>query len=362
MPEKFEGIKTRGYGIEIECTGITRNQAAKAVAKALESQAISEGGFYDKYTIKDSKDRKWSIVYDGSIQCTDRNGNSASNLYSVELNSPVLAYEDIPMLQEVVRALRKAGAVTGAEYKCGIHIHISANDFDARSLRNLVNIFASKEDFLWEALQVSSMRSGYCQKVDQRFLSELNKKKPKTIDEIERLWYNGESRRNSHYDSSRYRALNLHSYFSGRHFEIRCCNSSLHAGVIRSYLTLALAISNAAVTKKYCSAKVSQSDNMRYSFRVWLLNLGLIGEEYKNCRSHLLKHLDGNIAWRHPEDAIAQRERLRQERIAQREQACDPVSSSEEEVEIIHDQISEPAESECEEYEETEEIGMEMSM
>lgn len=96
--------------------------------------------------------------------------------------------------------------------------------------------------------------------------------------------------------------------------------------------------------------------------RVWLLNLGLIGEKYKNCRSHLLKHLDGNIAWRHPEDAIAQRERLRQERIAQREQACDPVSSSEEEVEIIHDQISEPTESECEEYEETEEIGMEMSM
>lgn len=219
MSVNNEGIKTRGYGIEIECTGITRNQAAKAVAKVLESYAVNEGGSYDKYTIKDNKDRKWSIVYDGSIRCIDRNRNTTSSrLYSVELNSPVLAYEDIPMLQEVVRALRKSGAVTGAEYKCGIHIHISADDFDARSLRNLVNIFASKEDFLWEALQVSSMRSGYCEKVDQRFLSELNKKKPKTIEEIERLWYNGESRRNSHYDSSRYRALNLHSYFSGRHF------------------------------------------------------------------------------------------------------------------------------------------------
>ena len=50
MSVNYEGIKTRGYGIEIECTGITRNQAAKAVAKVLESQAISEGGFYDKYT------------------------------------------------------------------------------------------------------------------------------------------------------------------------------------------------------------------------------------------------------------------------------------------------------------------------
>ena len=118
MSGNYDGIKTRGYGIEIECTGITRNQAAKAVAKALESQAFSEGGFYDKYNIKDIKDRKWSIVYDGSIKCVDRNKNAASKLYSVELNSPVLAYEYIPMLQEVVRALRKAGAVTGAEYKC----------------------------------------------------------------------------------------------------------------------------------------------------------------------------------------------------------------------------------------------------
>ena len=101
---------------------------------------------------------------------------------------------------------------------------------------------------------------------------------------------------------------------------------------------------------------------MRYSFRVWLLNLGLIGDEFKNCRTHLLKHLDGNIAWRHPEDAIAQRERLRQERIAQREQACAAVSASEEEVEISNDEISELTESECEEYEETEEIGMEISM
>ena len=105
MSVNYEGIKTRGYGIEIECTGITRNQAAKAVAKVLESYAVNEGGSYDKYTIKDNKDRKWSIVYDGSIRCIDRNRNTTSSrLYSVELNSPVLAYEDIPMLQEVVRA------------------------------------------------------------------------------------------------------------------------------------------------------------------------------------------------------------------------------------------------------------------
>ena len=35
MAGTFEGIKTRKFGIEIEMTGLTRSQAAKAVAKAV---------------------------------------------------------------------------------------------------------------------------------------------------------------------------------------------------------------------------------------------------------------------------------------------------------------------------------------
>ena len=71
---------------------------------------------------------------------------------------------------------------------------------------------------------------------------------------------------------------------------------------------------------------------MRYSFRVFLLNLGFIGDEYKNYRAHLLKHLSGNIAWRHPEDAIAQRERLKAEREAARNESVRAVSQDESEV------------------------------
>ena len=70
---------------------------------------------------------------------------------------------------------------------------------------------------------------------------------------------------------------------------------------------------------------------MRYSFRVFLLNLGLIGDEFKNCRTHLLKHLQGNIAWRHPEDAIAQKERLKAQR--ELERRTEPIQEPEEPVE-----------------------------
>jgi len=32
--------------------------------------------------------------------------------------------------------------------------------------------------------------------------------------------------------------------------------------------------------------------------RTYLNRIGLIGEEFENCREHLCKHLDGNAAWR----------------------------------------------------------------
>jgi len=359
----FDGIKTRKFGIEIEMTGLTRCQAAKAVGKLFETEPEHTGGSYDKYSVRDSKGRKWDFVYDGSIQRIDKFGNSAGWTYSVELNSPVLEYEDIPILQEVIRTLRKAGGVCGAEYMCGTHIHISADDYTPEQIRNLANIFASKEDFLWDALQVSSAREGYCRKSNQEFIRKINQKKPRTMDDIKWLWYEGDmGEQYTHYSETRYHALNLHSFFQHGHYEIRACNASLHAGEVRAQIILALAINNAAMTKKYCLPHKSHSDNMRYSFRVWLLNLGLIGDAFKNCRMHLLKHLTGNIAWRHPEDAIAQRERLKQERIAARKQAEAAVSSRKEESAEVPDENQNGFASGSEDISEEETESIEITM
>ena len=40
------------------------------------------------------------------------------------------------------------------------------------------------------------------------------------------------------------------------------------------------------------------TDNPAYTFRCWLLRLGMNGEEFKTARTHLLKNLPGNAAWR----------------------------------------------------------------
>ena len=94
MSGNFDGIKTQKYGVEVERTGLTRADAAKAISKILGGSPEHLGGSYDKYNVHDGKDRKWSIVYDSSIRCVDKSGCSASRNYAVELVTPVLEYED----------------------------------------------------------------------------------------------------------------------------------------------------------------------------------------------------------------------------------------------------------------------------
>mgnify|MGYP002224035991 CR=1 FL=1 len=143
---------------------------------------------------------------------------------------PHSSYEDITKLQELVRTLRKAGAF--ANKSCGIHIHVGAERFTAKTLRNLVNIMASKEDMIYRALQINPSReSRYCRKTNTTFLKDLNRKKPDTLDGIADLWYQeAPYGRNHHYNSTRYHGLNLHATFTKGTVEFRLFNGTLHAG------------------------------------------------------------------------------------------------------------------------------------
>ena len=73
---------------------------------------------------------------------------------------------------------------------------------------------ASKEDLIYKALQVEVARKHqYCRPVDETFLDEMNRKKPRNMDEVSLIWYGGRSRGSKHYDKTRYHCLNLHSVF-----------------------------------------------------------------------------------------------------------------------------------------------------
>lgn len=304
-------------------TGLTRAAAAQIVAGYFNTTATHVGGGYDTYAVRDDRNRQWKLMSDSSIRCQDRGSRAAGSQYEVEFVSPICQYEDIETIQELVRKLRTGGARVNDS--CGLHIHIDSSSHTPKTLRNIVNIMASKEDMLYKALRVEVEREHYCQKADTRFLEELNHKRPTTMQAVEEMWYNGRGGRYLHYDDSRYHALNLHSVFSKGTIEFRLFNSTLHAGEVKSYIQLCLAISHQALIQKGASRIKTQSPNEKYTFRTWLLRLGLIGDEFKTARQHLLKNLDGNIAWRDPAQAATQKERLAAKRLAE-QQAEEPTA------------------------------------
>ena len=164
-----------------------------------------------------------------------------------------------------------------------------------------MNIIASKEDILYRALQIDPARLYYCKKGNEKLIETINKKKPKTIEQLKDLWYaeDPNSNRNKHYNSTRYHGLNLHATFTKGTVEFRLFNSTTHAGEIKAYIQFCLAVSHQALTQKSASPRRTVTDNEKYAFRCWMLRLGLIGDEFKTCRLHFLKHLEGNSAWRH---------------------------------------------------------------
>lgn len=298
-------LKDQYFGCEIEMTGITRQQAAKAVAELFGTEAVHTGGGYDAWEVTDREGRKWRFVSDASIRATRREDHEQirtdSKLYRVEMNSPKLEYSEMGKLQEVVRALRHAGAVVNSS--CGMHVHVDASKHTPQSLKNALSIMYAKEDILFMALKVDPDRvERWCQKVKEDKLIKIRKLSANApMWQMRDLWYS-DTRENpdAHYNETRYYALNLHSVFYRGTLEWRCFESTLHAGRVRANITLALAISAQAINQsRTVMRKTEITENPAFTFRTFLLRLGLIGPEYKNVREHLLESLPGDRAWRY---------------------------------------------------------------
>jgi hypothetical protein len=303
---QIEEMKKQTIGVEVEMNSITRSRAAKIAAdffgtERYENTAARNG--YSTWSAWDGQGREWKFQKDVSI--------AGPEAEQCELVTPILTYEDIPTLQELCRQMRHAGAKSDASRGCGIHIHIGANGHTPQTLRNLANIMASHESLIAEALKIDQGRiRQYCRMVDPRFLERVNKRKPKTMAKFAEIWYDSQNAnygRNHHYNDSRYHMLNYHATFTKGTIEFRLFQfdrpengkqNGIHAGQLKSYIQLCLALSQMAKEVRGASAKPQQNENPKYAMRTWLLRLGFIGEEFATARDFLTRNLSGDAAFR----------------------------------------------------------------
>ena len=299
---QIEAMKNQTIGVEVEMNSITRQKAAETAATFFGTTAYYAAAQYGYMTwaCKDQQGRVWKFQRDVSIAGPDDQ--------KCELVTPILTYKDITTLQELLRKLRKAGAKSSPSRGCGVHIHIGLGDHTPKSLRNLCNIMAAHETQIGRAIRLDSSRqANYCRVIDHDFLDRLNRRKPTTFEGIKKLWYNGRDESHIHYSSTRYHMLNLHATWSKGTIEFRLFQfaephdgkrGGIHAGEIKAYIQLCLAMSQLAKQLAYASPKPQQTENEAYAFRCWMLRLGFIGEEFETAREILLRNMDGNSAWR----------------------------------------------------------------
>ena len=294
-------IQNQNFGVEIELTGITRWEAAKIIADYYGTTTAFDGSYYDIFTATDTKGRKWKAMSDGSIRTTKKvNGHqvAAGREYSCEVVTPILQYEDIENLQEIIRKLVTAGAV--ANSSCGIHVHVDGANHTPQSLTRLINFAIGRQDLFYEALQIGDRANRWCHKISRPLLNAMRHDKDMTNASMETIWY---SRANDgytggisheHYNSTRYHGINLHAFFTKGTVEFRLFNGTTHAGKIKAYIQFCLAMSAWAITApdkmyyKSCATYTAKQKE-KLMMNVLTRRLGMIGKEFKTARYHLTR-------------------------------------------------------------------------
>ena len=287
----LQKISNLTFGTELEYTYITREHAAQAVQSVVGGRIEHTGGAYDTWTVITPDGRQWKAVSDSSL------GDRAT---SAEVVSPILTLVDMDALQEIVRALRKAGAKTP---ECtSQHVHIGVDGWTPRQIANLTRIYYKQEMLIMKAVGTLEKRiQRYTKLTDREFIERLEAIKPATNEELNRAWFGRLNMHPDHYDSHRYRGLNLNNVWRTGTVEFRIFNGVSHAGVAKANILFCLTLAAKALSAKCASTKQPRQydeASAKYDFRVLLINIGMNGEEFKNTRMHLLKNLPGSAAWK----------------------------------------------------------------
>ena len=307
--ENTQLMKTQTIGVEIEMGKISKQNVMHIVSNYFNEVygiPVYEfcGGAHGAWNCNGKPNshgnpRVWKFMDDGS-------SSGDWGRITCEMVTPILTYDDIPDLQEIVRRLRGAGARSGAHWNAGVHIHVGAN-FDeiggqnAKSIRNLINLINSHERMLCKSIDITPSRaSQWARFVDPRVLREINEMKPKTKRELQKIWYGDNAMSHEHYHHSRYHLLNLHAIWDKGTIEFRCFefHNNLHAGELKAWIQLCLAMCSYSKLVRNCSPNIINAENQKYAMKNWLTNMGLIGDEFKTCRKMLLKNLTGDSGYR----------------------------------------------------------------
>lgn len=163
------------------------------------------------------------------------------------------------------------------EKTTGLEISVPMEGHTGQTLRNLVNMIYSKQILIKKALGIENDIIG------EDFKNVVNEVKETTIKIA--------------ITSNKSECIDFD--FDNRRIIFKLGRNEDKAEKITTYQQLFELINQQAKTLRYASAKVKETDNEKFTFRVWIIRLGMVGDDFKETRKILLQNLTGNSAFRY---------------------------------------------------------------
>lgn len=166
-------------------------------------------------------------------------------------------------------------------------ISLPMSGYTAQSLRNFLNLMYSRGPLLNKAMGTNFT-------VSQGLLDALEQATPHTmsemLDELEEYRLGAGT---TGMTGIQIMAEKISLAFAG----------PLTQEKVRAYTELCAAMNRMAIAQKRIQAKTVNDANEKYALRIWLIRLGLNGDEHKTIRKLLMQNLSGHAAFRTEEDA-----------------------------------------------------------
>lgn len=264
-------------------SGIPRKETAGVIAAHFRMEAGYKGAPSFEYAVMDKEEKEWRIARDGAVI------------------TPELTEETIDGALKVFKALAEAGAGVDG---CTASVTLPMAGHNGVTLRNLVNIIVSKQALIFKALNIEGKFA-----FKQEFVDRINQVRLKTAEDfLEILASLGGDE------------ASPGIAFTKDSISFRWFAGTLEPEHIKTYIQFAQAVNRQALAQKHSTPRATKGENEKYIFRVWLLRLGFIGDEYKAARKLLLGRLDGNSAFKTKEamrEAMAKRRKKTEEDVAE---------------------------------------------
>ena len=216
-----------------------------------------------------------SFAYQVGEYTVNRQGNILdSEGQVVELKALLAGGKEEPVLETITET------ETVETEPINLEIGLPLEGYDGRSLRNLLHMIYSKQPLIKKALNLDT------DLVSKEVINALNQQPMTTLEHFQNALA-GKSCPGIDFDFNK----GAITFKLGR-------DGDDSEKVEAATQLLELININVRRLQRNVAAKVKATDNEKYTFRTWLLRLGMIGDDYRLARRVLLQNLPGNSAFR----------------------------------------------------------------